>query len=146
MALPLAQIFRFCQMKADITHEWWHPSRHADRRPLLLARNRIQAGIRGWLAEEGFTEVDPAAIPSGTAMVQLGAFDDQDTARGEWQRLSAKFGDLMAGKSLVVQAAQSGGRPFSRLRAMGFASEEDSRLFCTAMLKGNATCIPVLQR
>ena len=41
---------------------WWHPARHADRRPLLLARNRIQAGIRGWLADKGFTEVDPAAM------------------------------------------------------------------------------------
>ena len=41
---------------------WWTPRRHADRRPLLLARNRIQAAIRGWLAGEGFTEVDPAAL------------------------------------------------------------------------------------
>ncbi len=41
---------------------WWNASRHADRRPLLMARNRIQAGIRGWLADEGFTEVDPAAM------------------------------------------------------------------------------------
>ncbi|MCB6177253.1 EF-P lysine aminoacylase GenX [Rhodobacter sp. Har01] len=41
---------------------WWHPARHADRRPLLLARNRIQAAIRGWLAASGFTEVDPAAL------------------------------------------------------------------------------------
>jgi elongation factor P--(R)-beta-lysine ligase len=41
---------------------WWTPSRHTDRRPLLLARNRIQSAIRGWLAEAGFTEVDPAAL------------------------------------------------------------------------------------
>ena len=41
---------------------WWHPDRHADRRPLLLARNRIQAAIRIWLAERDFTEVDPAAL------------------------------------------------------------------------------------
>ena len=41
---------------------WWTPRIHADRRPLLLARNRIQAAIRGWLAGEGFTEVDPAAL------------------------------------------------------------------------------------
>ncbi|MBI1218906.1 MAG: EF-P lysine aminoacylase GenX [Rhodobacteraceae bacterium] len=41
---------------------WWAPRRHADRRPLLLARNRIQAGLRLWLAGEGFTEVDPAAL------------------------------------------------------------------------------------
>lgn len=41
---------------------WWTPSRHADRRPILLARGRIQAAIRGWLAAEGFTEVDPVAL------------------------------------------------------------------------------------
>lgn len=41
---------------------WWDAHRHADRRPLLLARNRIQAAIRGWLDAEGFTEVDPAAL------------------------------------------------------------------------------------
>jgi lysyl-tRNA synthetase class 2 len=43
---------------------WWSPARHADRRPVLLARNRIQAGIRSWLDSEGFTEVDPAALAS----------------------------------------------------------------------------------
>ena len=62
MALPLAQIFRFCQMKADMTHEWWHPSRHADRRPALLARGRLQAAIRNWLAAREFLEVDPSAL------------------------------------------------------------------------------------
>ena len=41
---------------------WWHPDRHADRRPLLLARGRIQTGLRLWLEDEGFTEVDPAAL------------------------------------------------------------------------------------
>ena len=41
---------------------WWNPTFHADRRPLLLTRNRIQAAIRGWLAGEDFTEVDPAAL------------------------------------------------------------------------------------
>jgi len=41
---------------------WWMPHVHADRRPLLLARGRIQAALRGWLAGEGFLEVDPAAL------------------------------------------------------------------------------------
>ena len=41
---------------------WWHPTRHADRRPLLLARNRIQSALRRWFDENGFTEVDPAAL------------------------------------------------------------------------------------
>ena len=41
---------------------WWCPATHAARRPVLMARNRIQAGLRGWLAGEGFVEVDPAAL------------------------------------------------------------------------------------
>ncbi|MBP0484636.1 EF-P lysine aminoacylase EpmA [Sagittula salina] len=54
---------------------WWHPSRHADRRPMLLARNRAQAAIRGYLATEGFTEVDPPAlVPSPGNEAHLHAF------------------------------------------------------------------------
>ena len=49
-------------MKADIALPWWHPSRHADRRPALLARNRLQAGIRGWFGARDFLEVDPSAL------------------------------------------------------------------------------------
>ena len=41
---------------------WWDRGRHADRRRLLLTRNRIQAALRGWFAREGFTEVDPVAL------------------------------------------------------------------------------------
>jgi lysyl-tRNA synthetase class 2 len=41
---------------------WWDGGIHADRRPALLARGRIQAAIRGWMAGEGFVEVDPAAL------------------------------------------------------------------------------------
>ena len=49
-------------MKADHSHQWWHPSRHADRRPALLARNRLQSGIRDWLGARDFLEVDPSAL------------------------------------------------------------------------------------
>ena len=41
---------------------WWHPNQHEGRRPALLARNRIQAALRGWLGEQDFIEVDPAAL------------------------------------------------------------------------------------
>jgi elongation factor P--(R)-beta-lysine ligase len=41
---------------------WWDAKRHADRRPLLMARAQIQARIRGWLADEEFTEVDPVCL------------------------------------------------------------------------------------
>jgi elongation factor P--(R)-beta-lysine ligase len=41
---------------------WWDRQFHADRRPLLIARNRIQAAMRVWFAHEGFVEVDPAGL------------------------------------------------------------------------------------
>ncbi len=41
---------------------WWSPARHADRRGILLARNRIQLALRDWFEAQGFLEVDPAAL------------------------------------------------------------------------------------
>ena len=41
---------------------WFHPSRHQDRRPFLLARNRIISDIRYWMGELGFLEVDVPAL------------------------------------------------------------------------------------
>ncbi|MBW7922243.1 MAG: EF-P lysine aminoacylase GenX [Rubellimicrobium sp.] len=71
--------------------DWWHPARHADRRPLLLARNRIQKGLRAWLDDEGFTEVDPAALVASPGNeAHLHAFETRllDTeGRGETRYL-----------------------------------------------------------
>lgn len=41
---------------------WWDPGRHADRRPFLLARNRIKAALRRWFEAHGFVEVDTAIL------------------------------------------------------------------------------------
>ncbi|KQR78330.1 EF-P lysine aminoacylase EpmA [Rhizobium sp. Leaf341] len=41
---------------------WWTPHVHADRRPFLLARNRIKAALRDYLAREDFIEVETAAL------------------------------------------------------------------------------------
>ena len=91
-------------------------------------------------------EIDPNTIPAGTRLVQLGAFDDEASARAEWARLQIAFPDLLPGKAMVVQAAQSGGRTFYRLRAHGFADEDVARQFCATMLAQNASCIPVAQK
>ena len=91
-------------------------------------------------------EVDPATIPIGTRLVQFGAFDTEDEARAEWVRLEARFGAVMAGKALVLQPAESGGRTFIRLRAHGFEDEDDARRFCATFTAENMICIPVPQR
>jgi lysyl-tRNA synthetase class 2 len=41
---------------------WWNAGRHADRRPFLLARNRIKSAIRRWFEDHGFIEVDTAVL------------------------------------------------------------------------------------
>jgi len=41
---------------------FWEKDRHRDRRPFLLARNRIVTALRSWFAAEGFVEVDTAAL------------------------------------------------------------------------------------
>jgi len=41
---------------------WWHPDRHADRRPILLTRNRIELAMRGYFADEDFVLVDPPGL------------------------------------------------------------------------------------
>lgn len=103
-------------------------------------------------AEEGevaavlAVEVDPTTIAVGTRLVQLGAFDDDAAARAEWARLAEQFPDLLPTKSLVIQPAQSGGRTFYRLRAMGFEDEDQARKFCAVFLTHNASCIPVTQK
>jgi lysyl-tRNA synthetase class 2 len=41
---------------------FWTPEIHAGRRPLLLARGRIVAGLRAWFAARDFVEVETASV------------------------------------------------------------------------------------
>lgn len=91
-------------------------------------------------------EVSTTAVPAGTKLVQLGAFDSPDIAANEWVRITARYPDFFDGKDRLIQQAQSGGRTFYRLRAMGFDDLSDARRFCTALSAEGAACIPVVVR
>ncbi len=41
---------------------WWSPHVHADRRPLLVQRNRIKRAIRQYFEADGFCEVECGAL------------------------------------------------------------------------------------
>ena len=97
-------------------------------------------------AKATVTDVDPTSVPAGTRLVQLGAFDSAEVARSQWDKIEGRFGDFLQGKSRIVQKANSGGRTFYRLRAMGFSDLSDARRFCSALLAENADCIPVVTR
>lgn len=89
-------------------------------------------------------EVDAATIPPGTRLVQLGAYGSPEVARAEWANAIARFGDYMVGKERVVQEAETAGRTFWRLRAMGFADLTEARQFCAVLVSDGANCIPVV--
>ncbi|KUP94100.1 SPOR domain-containing protein [Tritonibacter horizontis] len=91
-------------------------------------------------------DVSPESLAVGTRLAQLGAYESAEVARSEWTRISAKFGDYFDDKARVVQRAESGGRIFYRLRAHGFEDLSDARRFCSALVAGNADCIPVTMR
>ena len=83
----------------------------------------------------------PAADTGSGPLVQLGAFDSDAIASGEWNRLAGKFGSLFSGKGQVIQKHESNGRTFWRLRVAGFSSISDARQFCSAMKSGGTDCI-----
>ncbi|HEY2752370.1 EF-P lysine aminoacylase EpmA [Phenylobacterium sp.] len=49
-------------MPEDNPSSWWNPERHAERRPVLLARNRITSAVRAWFDARGFVEVETPAL------------------------------------------------------------------------------------
>lgn len=54
---------------------WWSPAVHADRRPFLLARQRVQAALRAFFGARGFMEVEtPILQVSPGNEVHLQAF------------------------------------------------------------------------
>jgi lysyl-tRNA synthetase class 2 len=62
---------------------FWDRDRHRDRRPFLVARNRLMAEMRRWFAAAGFTEVEPAALQvSPGNETHLHAFDTELVAPG----------------------------------------------------------------
>ena len=115
-------------------------------RPATVGTAEVSDTSETSAAVTSAVEVDPATIPIGTRLVQFGAFDSEDEARAEWVRLETRFGEVMAGKALVLQPAESGGRTFIRLRAHGFEDEDDARRFCATFVAENLVCIPVPQR
>lgn len=113
-------------------------------RPAIRPEN-LQAVSYRPATDGGANEIDPATIPSGTRLVQLGAYGSAEVARAEWEKTTAQFGNYMSGKERVIQEAETGGRTFWRLRAMGFEDLADARRFCAVLVSDGANCIPVVQ-
>ena len=76
---------------------WWDRDTHADRRPILLARNRIQAALRAWFTDQGFVEVDPAYLVASPGNephlhpVRVEVMDDALTPRRGYLHTSPEY-------------------------------------------------------
>lgn len=91
-------------------------------------------------------DVDPTTLTPGTRLVQLGIYDDADTARQAWETMASRNPAWLEGRGRVIEPATSGGRVFYRLRALGFADEPEARRFCSLFRAENLDCIPTLVR
>ncbi len=86
---------------------WWSPQRHADRRPFLVARNRIKAGFRRYFETQGFTEVECAALQvSPGNETHLHAFATDAAVNGTRQRLYLHTSPEFASKKLLAAGEQ----------------------------------------
>ena len=46
----------------DQLSPWWAATRHADRKPFLMARGAITRAVRAWFDEQGFVEVETGIL------------------------------------------------------------------------------------
>ena len=132
------------------------PAQAAQQAPSLSTSNDLQGvdalaasiadSVASGLAGPRGVDIDPASIGPGTRLVQLGAFDSPEEARGAWDVLKRRFSPLLDDRGRVIEAAHSGGSVFYRLRAHGFGDERDARRFCAALVAEQVDCIPVLVR
>jgi len=83
---------------------------------------------------------------AGEKMIQLGAYDDEESANRDYDALLVDNQDLMGGLTRFVERREAGGRVFYRLRARGFADIEAATDMCTALLARNVQCIAVTAR
>ena len=108
-------------------------------RPMISRRNNKTTG--GQVVNN-----EPISnLPIGSAVVQLGAFENKNLAKSEWQRFEKLLGSILFSKKMIVQKAESGGKIFYRLRASGFDDISDARQFCSA-ISDRVACIPVVTR
>ena len=83
---------------------WWRPDIHADRRPLLLARNRVTAAVRRWFEVRNFVEVETAALqvsPGNEAHLHAFSTEAISTA-GERTQLHLRTSPEFACKKLLA--------------------------------------------
>ena len=104
----------------------------ADRAPALMAK-AAQARV-------ATLAVRADALPTGTHLVQLGAFSTQEGAHRAWRHYLA-VNPALKGYRPVITAATVNGKQFWRTQAAGFASAAPARALCGTLKAKGGVCI-----
>ena len=87
-----------------------------------------------------------SSVPVGTQMIQLGVFDDEQSAIRNWDFMTTNQPDLLNGLDRYIERREAGGRVFYRLRAIGFADAAAASDLCAVLMGRDVQCIPVAAR
>ena len=79
-------------------------------------------------------------VGPGAPAIQLGAYLSEEVARTMWQALSARNGDLLAGRQAVVNPIVGSTRTLHALRAAPFATMAEAEGLCAALKARNEDC------
>lgn len=64
------------------------------------------------------------------ALVQLAALSSEEAAKSEWQTLTRRMPELLAGHQPVFSKVEHAGHTFWRVRTGGFGDQTQARVFC----------------
>ena len=73
--------------------------------------------------------------------VQLGAFNSEHAAKGEWRRLQRKVPALLAGREPAITTIERDGMTLWRLRTRGFSNQSKARSFCSKLRPATERCM-----
>ena len=83
----------------------------------------------------------PAAVSGGGAMLQIGAYESEDLAKGAWTTFQAKHAGSLGGASYNIQRADLGAKGiWFRLRAGPFADKGAANAACDKLKAEGAGC------
>ncbi len=83
----------------------------------------------------------PKPAAASGAVVQIGAFDSQETANREYASVASSYGLFVGGTSKRIEKVEPAKGTFYRTSFAGFASAEKARSFCSALKAAGRDCI-----
>lgn len=82
----------------------------------------------------------PAAVTSGGAMVQVGAFSSEALADAGWNDAMRALPDSAAGKGKRVEPVESNGKTLYRGYVTGFSSRAEATAYCDRLKAAGRSC------